>query len=237
MSNKLNPKNTVKIAYFSDILCVWAYIAQVRIDELKLKFAERIEIIPQHITLFGNTEERIGQGWKDKGGFDGFNQHVYHVCEKFPHLALNPNIWKNCRPKGSGTAHLFLKAVHLFELEQNNPNTDIEQYLLFKKIEWAIRLAFFKDARDVSDINVLFDIASEFSVSKAALTKYLDNGTAVALFCSEMALKETYKLDGSPTYLINENRQKLFGNVGYKILEANISELICEGGDQQASWC
>jgi len=203
MPNKTVDQAPVKIAYFSDVLCVWAYIAQVRIEELKLKFGERIEIIPQHITLFGNTEERIGQGWKEKGGFDGFSQHVFHVCENFPHLALNPNIWKTCRPKTSGAAHLFLKAVQLFEADQQEGKNS---YQLFKKVEWAIRLAFFKDARDVSDMNVLFDIAKEFSVSQKELSVYLNNGSATALCCSEIALKESYKLDGSPTYLINENR-------------------------------
>jgi hypothetical protein len=36
---------------------------------------------------------------------------------------------------------------------------------------------------------------------------------------------------------MNEGRQKLFGNVGYRIVEANIQELLREPNPDLASWC
>jgi hypothetical protein len=42
---------------------------------------------------------------------------------------------------------------------------------------------------------------------------------------------------GSPTMILNQGRQKLFGNVGYRIIEANIQELLREPNPDQASWC
>jgi hypothetical protein len=36
--------------------------------------------------------------------------------------------------------------------------------------------------------------------------------------------------------LFNEGRQRLTGNVGYRIIEANIRELL-EGAPGQLSWC
>ena len=54
----------------------------------------------------------------------------------------------------------------------------------------------------------------------------INNGAALAELCLDRQMKELKKLDGSPTYLLNENRQKLFGNIGYKISEANILELL-----------
>ena len=36
--------------------------------------------------------------------------------------------------------------------------------------------------------------------------------------------------------LINEGRQKLYGNVGYRVIEANIEELLTDNTDR-ASWC
>jgi len=33
--------SVVKVSYFSDALCIWAYIAQARIDAVKEKFAKR----------------------------------------------------------------------------------------------------------------------------------------------------------------------------------------------------
>ena len=66
----------VKIIYFSDILCVWAYVAQIRIDELVKNYGQKIEVENHFISIFGSTEKRIGQGWKARGGFEGFADHV-----------------------------------------------------------------------------------------------------------------------------------------------------------------
>ena len=41
---------------------------------------------------------------------------------------------------------------------------------------------------------------------------------------------------GSPTWVLNEGRQLLYGNVGYRILNANIEELLKNPGNE-ASWC
>jgi len=43
-------------------------------------------------------------------------------------------------------------------------------------------------------------------------------------------------VSSSPTLLLNEGRQRLVGNVGYRILEANVRELFERPGVQQ-SWC
>lgn len=44
-------------------------------------------------------------------------------------------------------------------------------------------------------------------------------------------------LDGSPTFVLNDGRQKLFGNVAFRIIEANIREMLQAPNETQASWC
>ncbi len=226
----------VDIAYYSDILCVWAYVAQVRLEELKAKFQDKIEITPYHVTLFGDTYQRIAVGWKDRGGYEGFSDHILEVGEGFPHAEINPQVWRSCQPATSGEAHLFLKAIGL--VEQNNQSKESNtNHALVKKVEWELRLAFFRDARNIAEMDVLFDIADQQAIPRKDIQYFLDNGQAMAKFCSELAMKDSYKLDGSPTYLFNNKRQKLYGNVGYKILEANVAELLCNHDGEQASWC
>ena len=41
----------------------------------------------------------------------------------------------------------------------------------------------------------------------------------------------------SPTFILNEGRQKLYGNVGYRVIEANLQELLKSPDASQASWC
>ncbi len=48
---------------------------------------------------------------------------------------------------------------------------------------------------------------------------------------------ESLGVKGSPTMILNQGRQKLFGNLGYRIIEANIEELLREPDPDQASWC
>jgi predicted DsbA family dithiol-disulfide isomerase len=228
----------VHVSYFSDVLCVWAYVAQARLNKLKETFKEEVEITPFHVTLFGDTQKRIAEGWKEKGGFLGFSKHVQDVCSQFPHLEVNPNIWTNCQPKTSGTSHLFLKAIQCYEADLNSGNSapgDLNY--LVKEVEWAMRLAFFRDARDISDREVLYDIASQFKIKKSDILRYLTNGEAMARFCTEMSMKETLMLSGSPTYILNENRQKLFGNVSFNIMKANVAELLNSNTDDNCSWC
>jgi predicted DsbA family dithiol-disulfide isomerase len=220
----------VTLDYFTDVLCIWAYVAQIRLNELHQQFADDIQVNEHFITLFGNTEKRIGEGWKDKGGFEGFNKHVMQVAEEFPHLTINPNVWKTCRPTSSANSHLYLKSVQLLCNENKVSSADFQQLI------WCIRSAFFSDAKDISDIKVLHQLAKELSLPISAIQENIDNGSAIAALCSDMEMREQYKLEGSPTYLLDNGRQKLYGNVGYRILEANVQELL-EKPQGIASWC
>ena len=69
----------VVIDYYSDLLCVWAYVAQVRVDEIQQEFGEKVIINHHFFSLFGDTTTRLEVGWKDRGGFSGFHDHVAAV--------------------------------------------------------------------------------------------------------------------------------------------------------------
>jgi hypothetical protein len=44
-------------------------------------------------------------------------------------------------------------------------------------------------------------------------------------------------IEGSPSFVLKEGRQKLYGNVGFRIIEANIQELLRVADGDQASCC
>ena len=70
----------------------------------------------------------------------------------------------------------------------------------------------------------------------ASIEKSLNDGSALAALMSDTEKKELLKLEGSPSYILNDGRQKLYGNVGYRVIEANVTELL-EHDDNQLSWC
>ena len=94
----MNAGRPVEVLYYTDVLCVWAYAAQIRIDELKKQFGERVVVRHRFISVFGATEDRIGRGWENRGGYAAFSDHVLEVAQGFPHIEVNPEVWRSCTP-------------------------------------------------------------------------------------------------------------------------------------------
>src|SRR5271169_277725 len=103
--------DVVEITYFSDVLCIWAYVAQARIDAVKEKFGDTVRIEHRFCSVFGDTARKIASTWKDKDGYAGFNAHLRQVAERFPHIAVHRDVWLKTRPSSSASPHLFMKAL------------------------------------------------------------------------------------------------------------------------------
>ncbi len=229
----------VRIAYFSDVLCVWAYVSQIRLDELQRTFGDRLRIAHHFIPVFGCTAHRIGAGWQQRGAYAGFGEHVREVCGEFPHVQVHPRLWADAVPHSSAMAHLFLEAVQLLERAGAVPErarAEAGAGGVFARVAWDVRQAFFRDGRDVSSLRCLFDIAERAGLAVEAIAERIENGEAMAALCRDAELRDEHRIEGSPTYLLNDGRQKLYGNLGYKILEANVREVL-ERPHNQASWC
>lgn len=215
----------LEIDYFSDVLCVWAWIAERRIQELHHHFKHRIIIRYQYIDLFGDTETRIQTQWKDKGLHQGFGTHVISAAEPYDDALIHPDVWSRTRPTTSANAHMLLKAVELV----CDHNSAI-------KFASTLRKSFFIEAKDISDLATLFEILEQTNISTQAIHKTINNGAALAALMSDYQRANELGIKGSPTFVMNNGRQNLFGNVGYTVLKANIDELLANK-TSQASWC
>lgn len=230
----------VTVTYFSDVLCIWAYAAQVRLLEVSRQFGDDVRIDHQCCSVFGNTADRIGQDWAEKGGYPGFNRHLRQVGRRFEHINVHPEVWLTTRPASSDSAHVFVKAIQLV----GNENGDDEAHANGAEFEsvsarftWELRCAFFEECRDVSTRAVQYEIAEKLHVSRAAIQARLDSGAAFAALAADYQRCERYRVEGSPTFVLNQGRQKLYGNVGYRVIEANIRELLHTPGIGEMSWC
>ena len=58
----MNKSTIVEIKYITDVLCIWAYLAQIRINELKIKFGSNIDLHYHFIPVFGSVESKIKPG-------------------------------------------------------------------------------------------------------------------------------------------------------------------------------
>lgn len=215
----------VQITAFSDVLCVWAHIAQIRIDEAQREFGAAIAVSSRCCSVFGDTANKIGVGWADRGGYAGFNRHLREIGERFDHIAIHPKLWLDARPASSLGVHLTIKALQ--HVDQARADVYVR----------GLREAFFAECRDIAQWSVQCDVLGATGADIAQVEQCLRGGDAHAALANDLALADTRRIQGSPTFVLNEGRQILYGNVGYRVLEANLRELLRAPPTENASWC
>lgn len=215
----------VVIDYYTDVLCVWAWIAQRRIDELHAQFGERITIQHHYMDVFGDVPTKMATQWQNRGGYVGFAQHVQHAARDFEDAPVHDDVWVSTQPLTSANAHLILSAITL--------SHGAAQSVTMAR---HIRAAFFVDAKDIAETNTLLALAEQQGLQVAEIEHDIRSGAAMAALMGDYQRAKQNGMKGSPSYVLNEGRQTLYGNVGYRVLEANINELLKHPSDE-ASWC
>ena len=80
-------------------------------------------------------------------------------------------------------------------------------------------------------------IAEELGLPIAPIEAQIRSGAAIADLGADTKPPEENKISGSPTFLMNAGRQILYGNVGYRLIEANLNELLRAPNSDDTSWC
>jgi predicted DsbA family dithiol-disulfide isomerase len=215
----------LEIDHYTDVLCVWAWIAQRRVEELEQHWGRKIHINHHCVNVFGDTVSRIGRGWSDRGGYDGFAKHVAESAEPYETAPVNPDVWRRVRPFSSAGAHLVLKAVEICSSPEEG-----------RKFADSLRRRFFLDAVDIGNIGACLAAAGSEGHKVEKLSAVMDSGQAHGALAADYELARTHGIKGSPSWVLNQGRQVLYGNVGYRVLNANIEELI-KSPVHEASWC
>jgi predicted DsbA family dithiol-disulfide isomerase len=216
---------SVKVHHFSDVLCVWAYVSQARIEELCRLHEDDVQLEYHFVDVFGDVPGRLRDRWSEKGGLEAYAKHVKEVVSGFDHVELSENAWRNVAPNSSTACHHFLHAVGLA-----NGDDDLA------RAAWALRVAFFAQARDVSLRQIQLEIAQELCLNIVGIERALDSGAALARVSQDLRKAKEQAISVSPTLVFNEGRQMLKGNVSFRAIEANVKELLSEHPPGQ-SWC
>jgi len=227
-----------KVDYFSDVLCVWAYVGQSRLNRLATDFGDQIDIRVQFCSVFPNSWQKIDTQWKTRDGFEGYAAHVQQVAGKFKGITIHSDAWRVTRPRSSASPHLFIKAVELVEQDLSAGGGPVP-FLSRLSVRAAqeLRSAFFERGQDVSAWAAHREIAGSIGVDFDQAVAKIESGEAIAELASDYDRAQSLKIEGSPTYVLNDGRQKLFGNVSYGVIEANMNELLTGAGGDVASLC
>jgi len=138
---------------------------------------------------------------------------------------VSNKVWHHTRPTTSANAHLAVKAVELTH--------SIDLAIDFTS---TLRSAFFAEAKDISNLDTIYSIAEDKALDVNKIQFAIVCGEAMAALMCDYQNAKDYGIKGSPCFVMNEGRQILFGNVGYRVLQTNIDELIKQPLNE-ASWC
>jgi len=225
------------VLHFSDILCVWAYIANIRLERLIEKYVQNVQFDLRFCTVFPDALGKIETSWAARGGFAGYGDHVRKVVSEFDHVTVHPDVWSKTRPASSTSPHMVLKAAQLAERENGDDAPELITERPSYRLGWALRCAFFRDGRDIARWEVQRDCAASVGLDPEHLLEHLRSGAAAAALDRDVLLAQKSSVIGSPTFIMNGGRQILYGNVGFKLLDANIVELLRLRDPGEASWC
>ncbi|MEZ5525806.1 MAG: DsbA family protein [Pseudomonadales bacterium] len=218
-------KTPLGIEYYTDILCVWAWIAQRRIDELNQELGDRIHLQYHYMDVFGDVPTKMGVQWEGKGHYHGYARHVMDSAASFKEAPVNPKVWTEVRPASSANAHLALKAVELAYDRKQSMASDL-----------MLRRAFFVDAQDIGNMAVILELLDAQGLDSGLIRQPIQTGIAMAALMGDYQKAKRLTIKGSPSYVIDGGRQTLYGNVGYRVIRANIEELLKQPMEE-ASWC
>lgn len=227
--------NKVSIMHFSDVLCIWAYVAQIRMDKLEETFGDRISIQYHFTQVFGSVAAKMEQNWNHRGGLQAYSKMVREVAAQYDHIDVHDDIWQKNTPTSSASCHLFLKAVQLVEAKDRAVQVSGQRPAV-ERVASAMRDDFFKHLVDVSALSAQCNIAERLGLPIDKIQAEISSGAAFCALDCDLQLKEKHRVQGSPTMVFNEGRQMIYGNVGYRVIEANVQELLSKPA-AAASWC
>ena len=219
------------VHHFTDVLCIWAYACQIRVDEVLEREGAAIALDRRFCSVFSEARDRLARSWEDRGGLAGYGAHVQKVAERFDHVEVSDRVWAEVAPRSSLGVHIFLAAIRQLE-----SRSEVEAGA-FAEATWRMRAAFFTDARDIGLRAVQYEVAESLGLPIAAIEDCLADGAAHAELAHDFALAKELDVSVSPTLVLNEGRQRLAGNVGYRVIAANVHELLRSPTGDDASWC
>lgn len=219
------------VTYWSDPLCIWAYVAQDKLDRLMARYGHRLDLTCRVVPVFGSIEHRFTKGSWRKAGPQGRAAATKDVAHRFGHTEVDGACWTQAGvPASSWAPGLAIEAVAIAEDADHAPEGSTAAY------QQALRTAFFVDGANIALRDVQGQVANDVGLDWDLIAAALDDGRAMARLYEDHTERERLGVQGSPTWVFDEGRAMLYGNVSEAVLQATVHELL-EGVDAGGSRC
>ena len=193
------------VQHFSDLLCVWAYAAGIRLERLVERYRDRVGFETHVCSVFPDTAGKIEAAWGARGGAAAYGAHVQEIAARFDHILVHADVWTLVRPASSTAPHLFLKAARLAEEAADGPRPPWQAR--HHRLATALRRAFFEEARDIATWEVQADCAADLGLDPAAVEARLRSGEAAGAGWRALRRAPRLKGSGSPVVVVTEKNK------------------------------
>jgi predicted DsbA family dithiol-disulfide isomerase len=204
----------LKFSYWSDPLCIWALVAQEKLDRVLAELGARVVVDYRVVPVFGSLPWRFAEGPWAKDGVEGRVAITRRIAEQAGRHDVSGACWQKALPASSWAPACAIKAVFAHD-EAAGPD-----------YQRALRERFFVGEANTSLRSVQLEVAEAMGLPRAPIESRLDDGSALAAVWEDHAEKERLRLQGSPTYVFDSGRAMLYGNFDYGILHSTVEELI-----------
>jgi len=209
----------IPFEYWSDPLCIWAYVAQDKLDTLLDEHGHRLDVGYRIVPVFGSVPHRFSEGSWAQAGPDGRAAATRRVAHARGHEEVTGQVWIDDPPASSWASGAAAKAVFAMVQDGEAEAGSGAAYLL------GLRRAFFADDRNIARRTVQMALAEALGIDRAALERRLDDGSALAALYEDHLQRESLRLQGSPTFVFDGGRAQLYGNFDHAILDATVESL------------
>ena len=212
----------LKFSYWSDPLCIWALVAQQKLDRVLTELGEHVRVDYRIVPVFGSVPWRFAQGPWAKDGVHGRVLATRRIAEQGGRTDVSGECWRRAMPASSWAPAAAIKAVFAF-----GDGGDEDAGPTYQR---ALRERFFVGESNISLRSVQLEVAEDLGLPREAIEQRLDDGSALAAVCEDHAEKERLRIQGSPSYVFDGGRAMLYGNFDYGILRSTVDELVRGAG-------
>lgn len=211
---------TLAFEYWSDPLCIWAYVAQVKLDRLLNTHGPSLTVRYHIVPVFGSMPWRFSAGSWAAAGPEGRREATERIARDQGFKGVTGETWTSDAPASSWAPGMAIKAVLSMEDDEQAPAGSGALY------QRALRAEFFEKNRNTARRKVQLDVATSLNLNIALLEQRLDDGTALAALWEDEHHRTEQRIQGSPTYLFDGGRARLYGNFDESVLQATVLTLL-----------
>jgi predicted DsbA family dithiol-disulfide isomerase len=208
------------VGYWTDPLCIWAFVAQPRLDHVRGAYGAELDLRHHVVPVFGSIPLRFRQGPWAAGGHAARAEATRTIAQKHGRIGVSGQVWIDDPPASSWPAGMAAKAVLALEAQERVPPGAADAYL------WGLRTRFFLDDVNMARRSAQLALAEHLDLPRGLIEQALDDGSALAALWEDHAEAERLHLQGSPTWVFDGGRTLLYGNFDERVLTATVDAML-----------